>query len=93
MFTYAVSALTALGGILSSNKTITLRIAVGTMLVYGALGSGMGMFVHFKWFAGKDSWTAVATGILVGAGAIKRKDITDVLRRMLGVKGSDNGDK
>ena len=90
-FTYIVSALTALGGICLSNKTITMRVVIGTLLVYGGIGSSAGMFVYYKWFAGKDVWTALATGILVGGGAIKKKDVTDILRRLLGVKTNGNG--
>lgn len=82
-FTYAVSALTAIGVELLSNRTLTFRLVFGTAIVYGGLGGGLGM-VCYEYLGGRTApWRVVACGILVGARAIKLKDVTNLARRAL----------
>lgn len=84
LFTYIVSASVGLGVEFISNRTLTPRLIVGTILVYGGVGAAFGMYVGYEYFGGKQAWwKVVSCGALVGVRAIKVKDIGDFMRRML----------
>jgi hypothetical protein len=90
--TWFASALTALAPVLLSNKPCTARLLIGTIVLYGGLGAGFGMTVAFDYLGGKTQpWRVLVCGMLVGAGALKKADITVLLRRMLGI--TDDHDK
>lgn len=81
-FTWAVSALTSIGIELLSNKSLTVRLVFGTAIVYGSLGAGLGAFCY-EYLGGKNKPVlVVACGMLVGARAIKTKDVTNIIRRV-----------
>jgi hypothetical protein len=65
MATYALSAVSGLGGVLLSNKTLTTREVVGTIIVYGGLGTGMGM-LGYEYLGGKAApWRVMGCGLSV----------------------------
>jgi hypothetical protein len=88
---YLVSAFSGLGGVLLSSKPISIRIIFGTILVYGGLGSGLGM-IGYEYLGGKDAqWKVIACGFLVGTKALKIRDVTRILRKVLEINGNGNG--
>jgi hypothetical protein len=83
MATYALSAVSGLGGVLLSNKTLTTREVVGTIIVYGGLGTGMGM-LGYEYLGGKAApWRVMGCGMLIGVKAIKPKAVADMARKIL----------
>lgn len=84
--TWFASALTALAPLLLSNKPCTFKLVVGTMIFYGGLGAGFGMTVAFDYLGGKTQpWRVLVSGMLVGAGALKKTDVTVLVRRVFGI--------
>ncbi len=87
--TWLASALTALAPILLSEtpkNRITFSKLLGTMIMYGGLGSGFGMVIVYEYLGGKTApWKVICGGMAVGAGAVKKADITKMFRRALGI--------
>lgn len=83
--TLAISALGGVGALLSSSKKLTVRSLIGDAIKYGCLGAGCGAFVYNFFGGRKAPELVVAVGGLVGAGAIKLKDITAVVRRAFNI--------
>lgn len=83
LVTYFVSAISGLGGLFVSNKTISFRDIVGTILLYGGLGTGIGM-LGYEYLGGKAApWRVVGCGMLVGCKAIKLKSLSEVAQKVL----------
>lgn len=81
--TYTLAALSALGLLFLSSRTLSFRFILGTIFVYGGMGASLGMFIY-EYLGGRQApWKVVAIGILVGVGAVKKKDVTNFLRRIL----------
>lgn len=95
VLTYIASALTGLSVVLlDSKEPLSARVVLGTVIKYGALGSGLGM-IGYEYFGGKQSpWRVIAAGQLVGARALKLSDIQNLVRRILNLPPSkDDEDK
>ena len=88
--TFALSSLAAFGAIMASDKRLKPRKVLGETIKYGCLGVGTGAFC-FEFLGGKKApWLVIGTGMLVGGGAIKLKDIRDVVLRAFNFKPSDS---
>ncbi len=91
--TYIAAALSGLAVVLLEDKPLRFRTIIGTILLYGGLGSGLGM-VGYEYLGGKNNpWKVVACGMLVGVRAIKMRDITNLVRRILAISDSNDPPK
>lgn len=88
-FTYLIAALTGLGVELitaaEKKQHLTPGLIIGTLLVYGGVGSSLGMYVGYEYLGGKNApWKVIACGTLVGGRIIKFKTATIVMQKLLG---------
>ena len=85
--TWLLSALGGLAAELSSGKDLTPTLVFTSMVRWGALGAGLGIFV-FEYAGGKTAPARViACGFFVGGGVLKKKDIQEVVKRLFNITG------
>lgn len=88
--TFAFSAIGAVGALLASSRKLSARLLIGHAIKYGCWGAGGGAFVYNFMGGKKAPEMVIATGGLVGAGAIKLKDLQNIVKRSFGIP-IDNG--
>jgi hypothetical protein len=84
LFTYIASAITSLGiELLDESKELSPKLVLGTVIVYGALGSAMGWFAY-EYLGGRQSpGKVIVAGLAVGVRAIKVDTVRQALRRLI----------
>lgn len=88
--TLTASALSGLAELLHSTRPVTIRSICGTLLFYGAAGTGLGAFVY-EFLGGKTRPVLVlSSGLLVGIRAIKIQDIAAIVFKIFGSHGQDD---
>lgn len=88
--TLVASALSGLGELLHSTRPVTIRSICGTILFYGAAGTGLGAFVY-EFLGGKTRPALVlSSGLLVGIRVFKVQDIAAIVFKIFGIHGTND---
>lgn len=89
-FAVAFSAITALGALLDSDKPLTPRSVLATMLFHGMMGGGLGMaaYEYLSWQ--NKAWRVLVTAIMYGGGVISFKWLQKIVQR--NIQGVLQGD-
>jgi len=82
---FVASAITALGAeALNHEKELTAQTAIGTVLFYGGLGSGLAYFACYEWFGKPVSLgRGIAASLLVGCRVLTVKVVRDWFYKMV----------
>ena len=86
LFTYCVSALCGLADLVRSHRPLTVRSVLGTILVCGAIGCGLGMLLYDYADGANHPWRVVGPGMLFGVRVIRVDDVKEIVRRLLGLE-------
>lgn len=86
-----VAALGGLAVILNSKRTLSIRNVVGSILLYGLAGCGLGM-VSYEYLHGKEyPWRVIGAGMLTGIQAVNWSLLRGAAARLLNLPvGEDN---
>lgn len=86
----ALSALAALGSYYLSDKPLTARLMIGTVLFHGSLGGSLAIFAHEK-YAWKQASSLALAGFY-GGGVVQFSTLRDVAIKLLTHVGPSNAD-
>lgn len=83
IYVYSVflSAVTAVGALLISDRPLTIRALAAAIVFHGSIGGAVGMAAYEIW--PKHSWRAIGAATLYGGGYIEIRKMLDRLLQLL----------
>lgn len=83
MCSIALSACTAVGSLLLSDKDVSARALLAVVLFHGLVGGAVGMAAYEYFQLIEQPWWVLAVAIGYGAGIVQFKDLRKMVRRVL----------